>query len=324
MKHQSILLLFLISCFFFGNILYLSAQSEKTSILSIPNKNYLLQGDTFKTTLYFWPNPENLILKATVNGEMLKIENGKANYQSPCHELGIQSYLVEFQYKTSHDEIWTKLSRTFEYEVGRPSLVVSSDEMNVLYKSLSNNISIAVGGFSSNDLEVKVSGIEAKLDAISFGHYSIIPYQQTRNGDYCYIEVWNKKTGKKLGAYPFRVKRIPDPEPRLSNNRTNQTIPVQEMRVQRGLMAVLENFNFDLKCEITSFTMLHIPAEGQIIELKSNQGRFEGEVKKNIQNASYNDHFLFKDIQMRCPGDDIARHGNGFLVSIAPQGLGKD
>ena len=62
--------------------------------------------------------------------------------------------------------------------------------------------------------------------------------------------------------------------------------------------------------------MLHIPAEGQIIELKDTQGRFGGKIQQQVKMASYHDNFIFKDIQMRCPGDEEPRYGGSFTVFI--------
>ena len=63
---------------------------------------------------------------------------------------------------------------------------------------------------------------------------------------------------KKVGGLPVRVKRIPDPIPKLSGNKGG-AMPVGLFKLQVAPEAVLENFDFAAKFKIVAFTFGMFP-----------------------------------------------------------------
>ena len=63
-------------------------------------------------------------------------------------------------------------SKKFEYEVGRRSVTVSADKMNVFYIGVENPVSVVAAGVSSNDLRVSGSGGGLNLKSAGNGKYT--------------------------------------------------------------------------------------------------------------------------------------------------------
>ena len=128
------------------------------------------------------------------------------------------------------------------------------------------------------------------------------------------ITIRNTKNGK---SYPFtfRAKRIPDPIVRLGK-KTDGTIGSGEFKAQPGLAAWLDNFDFDAKCSVQSYTLYYSSKGKNIVELEGKGGRFGGKVLAAIRSAKSGDLFAFVDVKARCPGDTAARRVNGLTFMI--------
>ncbi len=195
------------------------------------------------------------------------------------------------------------------------SVSVSADKMNVLYVGIDNPVTIAVAGINSNDIEVSVIGLEGVSISGEKASYIVRASQQTGYNQFCSVLVKDKKSGQIYGSFPLRVKRIPDPQARLSG-RTDGSISAGEMKVQNGIMAVLENFDFEAKCQISSYELIYI-TKGQEPLITVNSGAaFSPQTKKLIEAAQSGDVYIFKDVKGRCPGDAAGRRLNPLVFTI--------
>jgi hypothetical protein len=130
------------------------------------------------------------------------------------------------------------------------------------------------------------------------------------------IETWHQ--GKILETMEFRVKRIPDPYIRFD-------LPYRyscfgsggKLTDAKKLVAILENFNFEAKCEIVSFHFTHNPkGEKQPIEYDNQGGVFNERVTSQIKNAKPGDIVYFDKVKVRCLGDTNVRELNGLVYAI--------
>ena len=102
------------------------------------------------------------------------------------------------------------------------------------------------------------------------------------------------------------MKQIPDLSPRFAT-RKGGGIGSGECRVQEGVQAVLDNFDFDAKCQIERFQLVRI-AKREDPRVAENIGaRFTGTAANLIQAATPGDQYNFFGIRARCPGDPAAR-----------------
>jgi len=289
---------------------------DKFDVFSQSAKPYILLGETYEAEIALGAFSSQAKFSVNVNGATLKVDGAKAKYSAKPTSVGTQSYKATIKVVnplTNEEETVTK---EFKYEVGVSSVTVAADKMNVFYIGVDNPISIAAAGVSSNDVAVSVTGAGGGSIAGSGSKYMVKVTQQTGKDQYCNITVVNKKTGQQIGSYPFRVKRIPNPIAKLTNNKTDGQISNGEMKVQTGLMAILEGFDFDAKCEIQSYTLWYTAPRQDPVSNNNNGGRFDARSANLISQAKPGSSYQFIDVKGRCPGDTAGRQLNGLAFQV--------
>lgn len=124
-------------------------------------------------------------------------------------------------------------------------LVVSPTAMNVLYIGVDNPIDVAIGGYSS-DFTVKISN--GSLSG-SNGQY----IARVNNGTTSTISVYSKNGKQDFGSYTFRLKRVPDPVAKFGMAKGSTSVPKVILVNTSGVIAEMENFDFNLTFSIVSF-----------------------------------------------------------------------
>ncbi|MCP4443458.1 MAG: hypothetical protein GY810_31530 [Aureispira sp.] len=193
---------------------------------------------------------------------------------------------------------------------GNQTFAISVDKMNVFYIGVDNPISIA-SSVPTQNLSINV----ADNSGISIENQGPSSYivNATQPGS-ATINITNRATNK---TYPFqfRVKRIPDPIARLGR-KTDGVMKSGEFKAQRGLTAWLDNFDFDAKCSIQSYTMYYTRKRQDPVEIHSTGGRFTGRIATAITSAKPGDQYAFVNVKARCPGDRAGRRINGLSFQI--------
>lgn len=93
-------------------------------------------------------------------------------------------------------------------------------------------------------------------------------------------------------------------------------ITASEFKAQLGLIPWLENFDFEAKCTITSFTLYYTPKREDTMVLKAKKGKFEGKIKEVVRQANSGDSYAFTNVKVKCPGDTYSRSANGLYFQI--------
>jgi len=89
-----------------------------------------------------------------------------------------------------------------------------------------------------------------------------------------------------------------------------------EFKAQRGLFAVLENFDFDAKCEILGYQLVRVPRR-QDPQMEANKGGpYNGGPKGLVDQAKAGDTFYFENVKAKCPGDSAGRDINQLVFKI--------
>jgi hypothetical protein len=121
------------------------------------------------------------------------------------------------------------------------SIVISPLNMNVLYIAVDNPVDICVPGVPNDKIVATVN--EGNIKHVSEQHWIV---NITRMGK-CTISISAKTDDSlvHLGDMIFRVKVIPDPVAKIANMRGG-VISKNLFLAQKGIVAVMENFDFDL------------------------------------------------------------------------------
>ncbi|MBC7774839.1 MAG: hypothetical protein H7246_05315 [Phycisphaerae bacterium] len=194
-----------------------------------------------------------------------------------------------------------------------------AEKMNVLYVGVDNPIMISHEGLSSSDYHVQVD--RGTLTAIGSGRFHL----NISSPDEVVMTV---TTPLKKHIFHFRTKRIPDPVPALGAKFTrSDTISTGEFKAQLGIALLLENFDFDVKCEMIEYKITHIGAEyveGKMItnSVRNKGARFGEAAKELISEATPDDVFIFSEIKAHCPGDVTPRNLNALVFFM--ESIGND
>jgi gliding motility-associated protein GldM len=294
--------------FLAGQMGKLEMNYDKFDVFSQSPKPYILLGETYETEIALGAYSSQAKFSVSVGGRSLKIVDGKAKYTAKGSSVGQKSYSAKISVNnplTGETEAFTK---QFSYEVGQPSVNVSADKMNVFYIGVDNPVTVAAAGITSSNLSVNFSGCKKKTQK---GTNYVITANKVGEAT---INVKDKSNGN---SYPFkfRVKRIPDPVVKLGRS-SDGLIGSGAMRAQPGLAAWLENFDFDAKCRVQSFTMYWTRKRQDALEVKGEGGRFTGQVLKAIRSAKPGDQYAFTNVKARCPGDITGRRVNGLAFKV--------
>lgn len=93
-------------------------------------------------------------------------------------------------------------------------------------------------------------------------------------------------------------------------------ISAAEFKAQLGLIAWLDDFDFDAKCYISTYTLYYTPRRSDPVTLKAKGGSFNGKINQVIKQAKSGDQYAFVDVKVKCPGDDVSRKANSLYFKI--------
>ena len=267
------------------------------------NGTYITVGDSFKAEVliaaYSTTSDPILDIGEITDSVGFKVDNPDSTNVS--YNNGIATYAVvpksagEYEWggvlrvqKPNGDLISYPFSSVFT--AAEPSLVVSPTKMNVFYRGLSNPISVAVPGVSSDKLSVSVSNAQSKKTKDGF---DVLP----GNGKECKVTVTAEVNGRKQAFPPklFRVKPVPPPTPEVMGKKGSFNLNKAQLKGVQVVVAKLEDFLFDLKYLVTSFEM-SVTVGGMRQDLKSPNNRLTSKMKSILSKMKPGQSVVFKKI----------------------------
>jgi len=253
----------------------IGAQDFKFDTLAakvIPKSNYVISGDKYEAELFVaafstTSNPVILVGEGydTTTGKLtgkidsVPVTRGVGRYVVPATSIGPKHYAAIIKVK---DPVTGKYTKEYplvtsdgkygaDYLVAKPSAVVSPTKMNVLYIGVDNPIEVSVAGFSADQVHPHISQGSLRKKG---GSKYIARVHKTGKA-YISVSVTDDQgNSRSMGKQEFRVKRVPDPVPMVAGKRGG-SIKKAILKAQSGVKAELQNFDFDLKFRVVSFTV---------------------------------------------------------------------
>jgi gliding motility-associated protein GldM len=266
-----------------------------------PKKSYLIRGDKFEADIYLAAYSKNpgANISISANGSGLPLRDGVAHYETTPGGIGKQTVNATASIRNPLTGLTKETKGTFEYEVGEKSGTISAEKMNVFYIGVTNPVAISAAGVSSNSLRLNCTGCES-LNKKNDNNYDITVNRPgeatlTMTGD-----------GGFTVSKKFRVKQIPDPYPITTFNKKGGLAGSGEMASFGGLIAKLDNFDFEAKCSIQSYVLFRVPRREDPQQVNVNNAT-SPEAQRICQLAKPGDSYQFLEIKARCPGDGAAR-----------------
>ncbi|MFZ6051045.1 type IX secretion system motor protein PorM/GldM [Halocola ammonii] len=300
----------------------------------VPQSSYIIKGDTFRAQVllaaYDATNPPQMWVKQRpwdgedstdwstddVSQEMqLDInEKGLGELKIPTSSLPTGKH--QFKGLISYDgPTGTETFNLYvpEMTVAEASLVVSPTKMNVFYRGVENPVEISVPGVGPEAIEATCPG--HRLTKNPDNTYTMRP-GDSNTAKISVTAEMPDGTKQNMGTKEFRVKRIPDPVPSFGRKTPyDNTIEKGTMVVQPGVLAEMQNFDFDVDVKVVEFKMVFI-RDGQIIEKVSKSNRVTEEMKANMQRTGRGQKFFIEDIKVKMPDGEVRKVANISLKVI--------
>ena len=284
---------------------------EKFQVVSSPKKSYIIEGEKFETEVFLSAsagNSSNTKISIAVNGSNVPVKDGVATYATNTSGTGVKNYTATIRVTDPITGETKSYKNTFEYEVGRRSVAVSADKMNVFYIGVDNPVTVSAAGVSSNDLKVTGSGFTLKKSGK--GKWIATASKPTNTGS---INV--SGGGLTPTKFPFRVKRIPDPVARLSKS-NGGTMGNGEFKAQGGVGAFLDNFDFDATCKIMGYELTRVAKRQDPVSSNNGGAKYNDKSRRLVNAASPGDIYYFDNVKAKCPGDSAGRKINTMVFKI--------
>jgi len=284
---------------------------DKFQVVSSPKKSYIIEGEKFETEVFLSASAgssSNTGVRISVNGSNLPLKDGVAKYSPTASGTGVKTYSATVSVTDPITGETKPYKGTFEYEVGRRSVAVSADKMNVFYIGVENPVTVSAAGISSNELKVSGKGVTLKPS----GKNKWVATGSRPTND---AGITVSGGGLKSTTFPFRVKRIPDPKARLSKS-DGGTMGNGEFKAQRGVVAILDNFDFDARCKIAGFNVVRVPKRQDAVESVNGGATYNDKSRRLVNAASPGDVYFFQNVKAKCPGDQAGRKINDMVFKI--------
>ncbi|MEO6037099.1 MAG: GldM family protein [Saprospiraceae bacterium] len=190
----------------------------------------------------------------------------------------------------------------------KPACAISLAKLNVFYIGVDNPVTIIVRGVPAEQVVASAKGLTIqKKDGDDYSIQAGTPGESS-------ITV----SGGNMppATFKYRVKRIPDPVPLLGAQHRSGSIGNGAFKAAEGIAAILENFDFDARCEVAGYEITRLAKQEDAVTMKNSGARFNSQAKDLVFKAKPGDSYFFDDIKVLCPGDAAARNVGGLAFRI--------
>ena len=276
-----------------------SFKFNKLGAQVIANSSIVLQGDEYVAEVFLAAIDTTVDPVITVNNRALPIIDGKGIYRLRANETGTFRWSGVLNYRTP-DGLVRNYPFTKEYQVTAPSVTISPTKMNVFYRGIPNPIDVSVPGVAKENLIIRINNGRITQQG---NEYMVHPNDLDEQGRRTTVSVYVRVGGAErlMGSTNFRVKRVPDPVAQVGNL-SGGNIRIEELEVEDGVMAVLPDFDFNLRFTVTQFDINVTAAGGFVNTFKSVSNRFTPEQKAQFRNLATGSIIYIDNI--KAIGDD--------------------
>lgn len=282
---------------------------DEFAAIAVPSNSYALEGQKIeaKVMLAAYNKSVNPTIQVTGGGGSIKeIKEGVGTYEVTASGIGEKTV----KGKVAIDLGGRIEQRDFEfkYMVGSTGASIQLDKMNVFYIGVPNPITVSAAGYSLQDISVNIDGAEVAANSeAGIGHYIV---KASKPGKV--MANINAKTDagiKRVGGMEIRVKYIPDPVAKVGG-KPGGGISSSILKAQAGIVADLENFDFDTRFVVTGYEVSLLPKRGELIGPIKEDGPYlnkNKDIVSMIQRARPGDRVYFEEIKARGPDGRIRK-----------------
>lgn len=284
---------------FLGNTLDQAVSLKNYTAIVVPDKNAFFAGEKFTGKVVLGKYATVTPTKLSVEGENLDMNRegavdstGAARIEFTVGNVGEHDVNGQFTFLEDGKELPIDFAGKYVV-VPRPnSATISADKMNVVYRGVTNPMTISFAGVP----EHKVNASAAGLKKVGNGKYEMRPgsgREVTINVTGTLDDgssVSDKKT--------FRIKDIPKPTGTISGQMDIVKLPRRNVEIGT-VGAILEDFDFELPIQVTSFKV-KVPGQPSVAVSGT---KLNSQAKNALSRARRGDNIQIFDIKAQIKGN---------------------
>lgn len=288
-----------------------SFKFNKIEAVVLAESDYVFKGQEYKAKVFLaaYDSTKAPIVELT-SGKKLEVKDGKGIFVGNTNSIGTHKWGGTIVLKGE-----TPIVRTFNssFQVAEASAVVSPTKMNVFYRGVENPVSISVSGVGKESIKAKIT--KGRIRPASGGGWEVMPAPGPE-GEIIKIRVYADVDGNQrfMGEMPFRVKNVPNPIAKIGG-RSQGSISLTDLSRSVGVLAEMDDFDFDLEFEITEFTVSAVVSGGFTKREKSTSSKFTNAQKDIIRTLTSGKNLTVTDVKAVGPGGDV-RVLNSIVLKI--------
>jgi gliding motility-associated protein GldM len=212
---------------------------------------------------------------------------GKVKLNVNAGSVGEHKIAGELIFAENGEDKPVKVEQTFMTVPKPNSATISADKMNVVYRGVTNPMTISFAGIPDNLVNASGAGLSK---GSGVGKYNMDP----GTGREVVINVTGKlPDGKPVSdKATFRIKDIPKPSGTIAGQIDNAKLPRNTVEIAT-VGAVLEDFDFELPIQVTSFK-IKVPGQPSV---EVNGTKLNDQAKSALRKARRGDGIQIFDIK---------------------------
>ncbi|MDX1469857.1 MAG: gliding motility protein GldM [Flavobacteriaceae bacterium] len=287
--------------------LKIEASLTNFEAIVVPDKTAFFTGEDFTGRIILGKKDKTLSAdKVIINGKELgqaSMQAGQTILKFPAGNVGEQTIEGEFQFKEGDSTITIPVKSSYAVVPKPNSATISADKMNVVYRGVTNPMTISFAGVSDNNVSASAPGLSK---ASGVGKYNMNP----GSGREVAINVTGTlPDGTKVSdSRTFRIKDIPKPSGTIAGQVDNTALPKATVEIAT-IGAVLEDFDFELPIQVTSFK-IKVPGQPSV---SVNGTKLNSQAQNALRKAKRGDGIQIFDIKAQIKGNSSYK-----LKSVSP------
>ena len=273
---------------------------SEIQVAVIPNSNYIIKGTPLETQIFLTAYDPNVKATARIGGTTYTSDAmGQILYKAVQNAVGMHRLSGTVEYPGPDG--MKSVPFDFSYQVGEAAAVISPTKMNVFYIGVENPVEISVSGVPQENIVATCNGGTISRQGAS---YVVTPNAGSRT---CEISVDAEINGvrQRMKTQPFRVKRLPTPVAAVSGV-VGKSATRGELAASLGVSAKMpDDFEFDLRYDVTSFRISVTGSGGYEREEISNGAQFSQAQKALFNNLRPGQRVFISDIKAKGPGGEV-------------------
>ncbi len=262
----------------------------------VPEKTAFFQGEAVKGKIILGKFDPNLVAKSViVNGTSVKATAGQAEFSFGAGNVGEHEITGSFNFDENGKVISLPIKGNYVVVPKPNSATISADKMNVVYRGVTNPMTISFAGISADKVSASAPGLSSNGKP---GSYKMNPGSGTEVA----INVTgtlpddSKVSDKKI----FRIKSIPAPTGCIGGEYGVVKGAKSRLEVSQ-ITAKMLDFDFEVKLRVTGFSL---KVAGQATVVVSGD-RVNAQCKAALAKAGRGDQVTISDIKTKLEGSDI-------------------